>query len=312
MHSDVSVSAEQPVVVGVDRGRNRSATVDLAATEAARRRAPLLIVHVWPGRYTGGYGGRGELYSVAEAERVLRDSARRAQAAAPGLRIRTEVLDGNAATILNLQSERASLLVVGHRDDATRWSGWGGTTAFLAHHSLCPLLVHRGVQPARGPVAVAASARRSGAPTLDQALEQARALDTRLVAVHMWMRPGGPDSPSPLVVIGGYTAERQAAAHALAEALAAGTQRFPDVPVDQLLVNDRDFAPTIERASRRARLLVAGIGEGGSFTELLCGPIGPNAVRRTSCPVLLVPVPRRSPGPVLSGRRNRSLTRQKT
>jgi nucleotide-binding universal stress UspA family protein len=312
MHSDVSVSVEQPVVVGVDRGRNRSATVDLAATEAARRRAPLLIVHVWPGRYTGVYGGRGDLFSVAEAERVLRVSARRAQAAAPGLRIRTEVLDGSAATVLNQQSERASLLVVGHRDDATRWSGWGATTAFLAHHSACPLLVHRGVQPARGPVTVAASARASGAATLDYALDQARVLDTRLVAVHMWMRPGGPDTPSPLVVVGGFAAERKAAAQALAEALAAGRERFPDVPVDQLLVNDRDLAPTIERASRRARLLVAGVGQGGSFTELLCGPIGPNAVRRTSCPVFLVPAAWRAPEPVLAGRRDQSLTRQET
>jgi hypothetical protein len=41
---------ELPVVAGVDGSRNGRATVDLTAEEAVRRRCPLLIVHVWPGR----------------------------------------------------------------------------------------------------------------------------------------------------------------------------------------------------------------------------------------------------------------------
>lgn len=41
------------VVVGVDGSRAHQAIVDLAMGEAARRGAPLLIVHAWPGRYSG-------------------------------------------------------------------------------------------------------------------------------------------------------------------------------------------------------------------------------------------------------------------
>jgi hypothetical protein len=51
------------------------------------------------------------------------------------------------------------------------------------------------------------------------------------------------------------------------------------------------MAYTIERASRRGRLLVAGIGRHGRFAELLYGALSPNpgALQRATCPVVIVP-----------------------
>jgi hypothetical protein len=67
--------------------------------------------------------------------------------------------------------------------------------------------------------------------------------------------------------------------------------RFPDVPVERLVVADLEMAYTIERASRRGRLLVAGIGRGGRFAELLYGSLSPasRGPRSSTCPVVLVP-----------------------
>jgi nucleotide-binding universal stress UspA family protein len=291
MNSAVPSSQVGPVVVGVDGSRTTSGTLDLAAAEAVRHRATLQIVHVWPGRYTGVFRSRGVVPSRADGRRLLEVAERRARMAEPDLPIGTELLEGGAAHVLTECSTWARLLVVGHRDDLPMRPSWGSTAAYLAHHSGCPLLVHRGAVTKEGPVVVAASARPSGAATLGYAFAEAALLGTRLVAVHMWTRPGAAEGTAPVIAVGGYATEREAAEHALAEALAAWSGRFPEVRVDRLVVHDLDMAYTIARASRRGRLLVAGIGRHGRFAELLYGSLsaGPAGLRQATGPVVLVP-----------------------
>lgn len=67
----------------MDGSRTTSATIDLAVAEAARRGAPLSIVHVWPGRYRGVFRGRDVVPSRADGRRLLEVAARRARIAAP-------------------------------------------------------------------------------------------------------------------------------------------------------------------------------------------------------------------------------------
>lgn len=280
----------RPVVVGVDGSRSTPATVDLAVAEAVRRRAPLRIVHVWPGRYTGVFRGRGVVPTRGDARHLLDVTARRAELAVPELTITTDLVEGGAANALAQCSQEAELLVVGHRDNPFTRPSWGSTAAYLAHHSACPLLVHRG-SAHDGPVVVATSAQPSGSATMGYAFAEAALRESRLVAVHMWARPGGPDGAIPVVRAGGYATERAAAAERLLAALRGWSGQFPQVLVEQLLVSDLDLPYTIERASVRSRLLVAGIGRTGRFAELLYGSVGPAPVglRAASCPALLVP-----------------------
>jgi len=282
--------AVRPVVVGVDGSRSAPATVDLAVAEAVRHRAPLRIVHVWPGRYTGVFKGRSVVPTPADARRLLEVTARRAELAAPELPITTELFEGGAANVLTQCSDEAELLVVGHRDNPFTRPSWGSTAAYLAHHSACPLLVNRG-SAHDGPVVVASSARASGSATMGYAFTEASLRGSRLVAVHMWARPGGPDGPVPGVRPGGYATERAVAGDRLRDALDGWSGQFPDVAVERLLVSDLDLPYTIERASVRSRLLVAGIGQTGRFAELLYGSVGPAPVglRSATCPALLVP-----------------------
>ncbi|MFC7277699.1 universal stress protein [Paractinoplanes rhizophilus] len=290
MGSEASTPGTRPVVAGVDGSRSTSATVDLAVAEAARRGAPLLIVHVWPGRYRGVFRSRDVVPSRADGRRLLEVAARRAELTGPHVAISTELLEGGAANVLAGCTARARLLVVGHRDDPVTRPSWGSTAAYLAHHSECPLLVNRG-SGHNGPVVVASSARPSGAATVGYAFAEAAQLGARLVAVHMWARPGAADGWAPVVARGGYADERRAAADRLSVALAEWSERFPEVTVEQLVVSDLDLACTVERASRRGRLLVAGIGRHGRFAELLYGTAGagPVGLRSSTCPVVLVP-----------------------
>ncbi|MFC6605807.1 universal stress protein [Amorphoplanes digitatis] len=309
-----AVTEVRPVVACVDGSRTTPATVDLAAAEAVRHRAPLLIAHVWPGRYTGVFRSRGAVASPADGRRLLDVSAQRAQLGSPDLPVSTELLDGGAADMLTRLSGRAQLIVVAHRDDALTRVSWGSTAAYLAHYGACPVLVHRGAAPSAGPVVVAASARPTGATTLGYAFAEAAMRGSSLVAVHMWTRRGSEDGPRPAVVAGGYSVERREAERALAEALAGWAAPYPHVPIDRLAVPDLDMGYTIERASQRGRLLVAGIGRHGRFAEWLYGSAGPSrtAVRVVACPVVLVPggVAGRSSGAGLRwpGRGRSSLT----
>jgi len=286
-------------VVGVDGSRSTPGTVDLAVAEAARCAAPLLIVHVWPGRYRGVYRSRETVPSRADGVRLLEVTQRRAELAAPGVPVAVRLLEGGAAATLTACSGEAQLLVVGHRDDPYTRPSWGSTAAYLAHHSECPLLVNRGAGH-QGPVVVASSARATGAATLGYAFAEAALRGTRLVAVHMWVRPSDADGRAPAVVRGGYADQRRAADARLTEALAEWSERFPEVAVERLVVSDMDLACTVDRASHRGRLLVAGIGRHGRFAELLygAGPVGP---RGSTCPVVLVPAGWPVPGsdPVL-------------
>jgi nucleotide-binding universal stress UspA family protein len=288
MEKVVSASAP-PIVVGVDGSRNHLATLDLAVDEAVRRRAPLMILHVWPGRYAGSLRTRGPTPTIEDGRHLLDVAARRAAHRAPALSIDTELIDGSVADTLVRRSSRAPLLVVGHRDDVLTRHGWGSTAAYLAHHSACPLLVYRGAAPARGPVVLAASATESGRAAVAFAFDEAATMATRLVAVHVWTHPAGRGATTAEGYRADYAASRDEADRQLAEALAGWAGRYPDLSVERLVLHDLDVAYTLERAARRGRLLVAGMGGNSRFAELLYGSLSLSLMRTTACPVLLVP-----------------------
>lgn len=292
------MNTDKPVLAGVNGVRAGQALIDFAAAEAASLGVPLLLAHVWPGRYTGTFRGRGIIPARADAHRLLTLSAERARLTVPGLTVRTELLEGGAGDALSRASHRAGLVVAGHREEARPRSAWGSTTAYLAHHAVSPLMIYRGAAPVDGPVVVATSARHAGGPTLEYAFERAARTGNAVVAVHMWMRPGAEDGTPPVVPVGAYAKERAAAEQALAAALAPAVARFPGVPVERLIVHDLEIAYTIERALRRGRLMVAGTGRSGTFAELLCGARDPRLGQRSTCPTVLIPPVPQPTGPM--------------
>lgn len=100
----------QHVVVGVDGTLVAVRALDRAADEAARRDAELRVVYAVPDR--------------DEAAPILASAVARVHARRPGLRVTTEVVQGNAVRALTDASEGAALTVVGTR-------GFGGVTGTL-------------------------------------------------------------------------------------------------------------------------------------------------------------------------------------
>ncbi|SDT53851.1 universal stress protein [Actinoplanes derwentensis] len=283
MNSIVPVQEKLPVVVGVDGTSAALHAVDLAAAEAAHRRVPLVVAHAWPGRHFEAPKSRVTVSGRTEGVRLLDLAARRARHTEPHLTVVPALMDEGAAEALLRWSARASLLVVGHRDDTSAHHGWGSTAAYLAHHSACPLLVSRGRVPSRGPVIVAVS----GGPgtTLARAYEAAAYTGGTLTAVHVWKPEHGP---------AGRDADRTAGENLLDAALNACGSIRPSVPVTRLLISEAEIAYTVERAAWRGRLLVAGMGHKGWAVEALYRSGGVTSTGRRLCPVLLVPAVARS------------------
>ncbi|WP_436535758.1 universal stress protein [Actinoplanes sp. HUAS TT8] len=275
------------VVVGVDGALTSTVTVDLAVAEATRRSARLLIVHAWPGHYRGQFRLRGAHHREAEGARLLDLAAKRAIGSEPGLTVETELRAGIPGEVLADCSGRAGLLVLGHRDTQLSRPDWGSTARALALTCRSPLLVHRGRAGGRGPIVVGVSGR-PGEASLGYAFTQAAVAGADLIAVHAWHRPADRQQQHPFPVTSNDP-RPGTVAEPLVAALIAWSWRLPQVTAHPLVVPDLDAPYTLNRASRRARLLVAGIGGRGELTGLIAAPVSSPGGRLGPCPVLLVP-----------------------
>lgn len=95
---------------------------------------------------------------------------------------------------------------------------------------------------------------------MELAYDLAARATSPLVAVHVWnaVRPGQARESA-----------RSAAERRLADTLAVGGAQWPAVEVEPLLINENDIAFTVQRATRRSRLLVVGVGHKGWTIEVV-------------------------------------------
>ncbi|WP_306747985.1 universal stress protein [Saccharothrix yanglingensis] len=146
----------RPVVVGVDGSESAARAVRWAAREAARRTAPLVIVHACP--VVAGHVPEPAPLPRSYHEAVLEQGRERlaeaeaeARGTAPEVEVRTELVFGGAAEDLVGRSASAQLVVLGSR-------GLGGFTGLLvgsiavavSTHGHCPVVVVRGTGPEAG------------------------------------------------------------------------------------------------------------------------------------------------------------------
>lgn len=141
------VARFRTIVAGVDDSHEAAAACRLAADLARACGASLRLVRVVedrpPSTVAGGYG------AVIDWEAVVRDQVEAAKREVAGAAARsgvpgatTEVLVGWPAERLVAAAEEADVLVLGSR----RWGplhrlAVGSTTANVAHHARCPVLV---------------------------------------------------------------------------------------------------------------------------------------------------------------------------
>ncbi|MCW2717165.1 universal stress protein [Pseudonocardia sp.] len=282
------------VVVGVDGSEEALRAVRWGAVAAARRHTPLRLVHAfdWAVDRVVGQPGLGEDYHdilLANGRRLLTEAADLAEGHAPGIEIEEQLIVGYPIEVLGDESRRAEMLVVGDRG-LTRFAELlaGSVATALAAHGECPVVVTRGLEQetsdAAGPVVVGVDGTPVSEAAIAFAFETASALHAPLVAVHAWMTPLVGTVPVDPVVL---AAVEGAANEILAERLAGWGEKYPDVAVRRVVVNDRPVR-ALAREAERAQLMVVGSRGHGLVAGMVLGSVSHVLVHRAPCPVAVI------------------------
>lgn len=281
------------VVAGVDGSESALEAVRWAAREAARRKVPLRLVNAfaWPhGRHIGEprLGDYQKIMLQAARDTVAR-AAEVARSAAPGIEVEEQVIVGFPVPVLESESQRAQVLVVGSR-------GMGGITGLLvgsvatalAARSVCPLVVVRGTrdvaEPDQRPVVVGVDGTPNSEAAIAFAFEAASARGVPLVAVHAWWDLMMDPTVAPMVDLDAFSSEE---AEVLSERLAGWTAKYPDVRVERVLARDRP-AHQLREQAERAQLVVVGSRGRGALASLILGSVSHALLHSAPCPVAVV------------------------
>ena len=286
------------MVVGVDGSASATQAVRWAAREAGRRRAPLVLVHVWTAipvapLHVGSLVPYHDAL-VEQGDQWLEEASTAARDAAPGVVTSTQLVSGSAAGRLIDRSASAGLLVLGSRG-LGGFAGLvvGSIAVALATHGHCPVVVVRGADPDTaprqdGPVVVGVDGSPNSRAALDFAFEAAALRGAPLTAVHAW-------SDLPVITVWELTTDwhlvQQNEAKALSQWLADGRALYPGVPVEQVVVREGPARILLEHA-RAAQLVVVGSRGRGGFRGLLLGSTSQALIHHAASPVAVVPPPR--------------------
>ncbi|MEV0390671.1 universal stress protein [Nonomuraea sp. NPDC050643] len=281
------------IIVGVDGSVASRAAVEWAAGDAARRRAPLRIVHAMDrtpyqiGRYPGTYPGTvlpDEL--VREGQRVLREAEALARERHPDVEVTAQDVEGAPAVVLCEQAGDAAELVVGSRGlGGFAGALLGSISTYVAGHAGCPVVVVRGEpREARGEVVVGVDDSPECEPALAYAFEQAKLRGGRLRAVHAWRSPVHAFAPEAVYDMDEVRAAQHQVVRDRVEAL---RKAYPEVEVAE----DAPAAHPVDAltaASDQADLLVVGSHGRGALGSILLGSVSRGVLHHARCPVAVV------------------------
>ncbi|MET1072725.1 MAG: universal stress protein [Umezawaea sp.] len=282
-----------PVVVGVDGSATALDAVVWAAEDCARSHVPLRLVHCYilP---TGGYpelivDGRGFAAALEQQGRQYLDEAEAAAlTAAPGVTVETRLLLTPPIPQLVEESKHARTVVLGSRG-LGGFTGIliGSTAVALAAHGHSPIVVVRGGTALDGPVVVGVDGSPASEAAIAFAFDTASVLGAPLTAVLSWTDALVDSAFQATKFTMAELEDEEGRTRLLAERLAGWQEKYPDVPVDRVVVRDRP-ATALLRLAEHARLLVVGSRGRGGFTGMLLGSTSQALVHHAPCPVAVV------------------------
>ncbi len=282
------------VVAGVDDSEWGRRAAWWAAEEAGRRQGRLLLVHAYA-LPAAGYSGYNpfpaDLLSTLEEEArdTLSSLAGDLQAHHPNISIGTFVTYGDAVTVLRSAASGAALAVVGgHRTNRVAMALGSVAGRFAARSHIPVAVVHSADIPDDGPIVVGIDGSPGGEQAIRFAFEEADLRHAKLVALHTYA------SPIALAPVPAYSAavvDEEAIAQSegalLSEQLAGWSDKYPDVPVEQVIVRGVPARAILERAAA-AQLVVVGTRGHAALTELLLGSTSQAVITHSAAPVVVV------------------------
>ncbi|WP_193560618.1 universal stress protein [Streptomyces alboflavus] len=288
-------AVEQDLVVGVDGSEESLTAVDWAADEAVRRCVPLRIVYAsaWQ-RYESHKPSFGVHRGPAHvfADHIIGQTVERARRRAPAVKVTSDVVAEDPATLLIRESGRGTTVVVGSRGKGELTSLLLGSVSLsVAAHAPSPVIVVRGGEKNRDSgfreVVVGVGEAGESGPAVAFALRTAEARGVVLRAVHSWRCPAHavPEEPR----AGEPTDFHQIRAEGqLGEALRDIEGGDATVSVRKDVVEGHARTALLA-ASASADLLVVGARRRKGHLGMQLGPVNHAVLHRAACPVAVVP-----------------------
>lgn len=279
------------VIVGVDGTRCSDAALDWAVLEAARRAAPLEVLHASTHVELVGAPAFG---APAFEERVdgplLRRCAERAAELAPDVDVTTTTVHADAASALTAASRDAGIVVVG-----CHGRGWlgrllvGSVSHRVASHPQVPVVVVREDSVVvAGPVVVGVD----GSPASDAAVRfAARAAAERgigLVLVHAWQAAPASGFDALPISQDVVDAQESAARGVLAESVRLARAEAPGLVVEHVLAAGSP-SMLLGQESEHASLVVVGAHGHAGVSGQVVGSVTRACLDAVRCPVVVVP-----------------------
>jgi len=283
------------VVVGYDGSAASGPALAYAAAQASSRGLPLRIVSAFPvvvselGMSTGFAVDAGIIDAVRQvAQDHVDEAAEHVQSRHPQLQVSTKVAPGGAAGILLDESSVASLLVLGSRGSTGIVGRLGSTSRQVATHSRAPTVVVKDAAPS-GEVVVGVDGSADSLRAVAFAFDLASREGLPLKAVHAWDVPPigaltGLPSPEPVALV--QDLER-AETRAAMEELAGFSARYPEVPMEPVIVRGAPVDVLVQQSAGAAMLVVGSRGHGG-FLGLLLGSVSHGVLHHATCNVAVV------------------------
>ena len=287
------------VVVGIDGSvASRNAT-EWAAAEAQRRSLPLRIIHAWsiplpPIAMGPTVQGPSDEQLRDAAQLVLDRAVTAATKAYPAVEIVGLLQAGQPTFVLLEASDDALVIAVGASGlDSFTECLLGSITTQIVTHAPCPVAVVGAEQqqdtdgPDVGKVVVGIDGSELSIDAAHAGFEAASLRGVGLTLLHAWHSPAYVATrfaiPQPFAL----EEAQQEELRAMAESVAGFQQTYPDVVVEQRLVQGK-AAKVLAEASRGAELVVVGTRGHGGFARLLLGSTSNSLLHHAQCPVLVV------------------------
>ncbi len=292
MSTDTSVL---PVVIGVDGSAGSHQALAWGLRYAARRGAPVRLVHALDPAFSDVMIGGGSLPTLTRerevtATRLLHEQLQQARSIARDLSIQTELASNSAKAALIAESERAEIVVVGsHGVSALSTLLAGSTTMNVATYAHCPVVAVPTQITSGVGIVVGVDGTALSDAALEWAFREAAESGTSLTAVLAWTDPLAPHVMAAGFPLRDETAELLVRARdVLRAALDTLSATYPGVVVHSRVVHDHPVR-ALTGAAAEAQLLVVGCRGRGSMTSLLLGSVSHGVLHLATCAVAVVP-----------------------
>ncbi|GAA5035152.1 universal stress protein [Microbacterium fluvii] len=267
------------IVVGYDGSPAADSALAWVADRATRGRTSVEVVTVT----------NMLLSDYTHTEETLEKGTRELRQLAPEVDVESHWTDGSMPDTLIREAERADLLVVGitnTRPMHTALRGWIPTRT-AARATVPTVLVPEGWVPNGQAVMVGVDVDESADAAIRLAAHEASWADVPLRLVHAWQMPA-PAIDGAVALVSSPLEVKNVHRRILDDAGRLVTAEFPELGVEEVLVNDHPAAALRARADR-ASMIVLGTHHRGLWVGTMLGSVAQEILFKVHCPVCIVP-----------------------